>query len=37
MSTTYHSRLAKISRGLGEPMKGLEIEGLDVKLADRGW
>jgi pyridoxal 5'-phosphate synthase pdxS subunit len=29
--------LAKISRGLGDAMKGLEIEGLDVKLADRGW
>ncbi|HEX4821578.1 MAG TPA: pyridoxal 5'-phosphate synthase lyase subunit PdxS [Acidimicrobiales bacterium] len=29
--------LAKVSRGLGEPMKGLEIEELDVKLAERGW
>jgi pyridoxal 5'-phosphate synthase pdxS subunit len=29
--------LAKISRGLGEPMKGLEIDSLDIKLADRGW
>jgi pyridoxal 5'-phosphate synthase pdxS subunit len=29
--------LAKVSRGLGEPMKGQEIEELDVKLADRGW
>src|SRR5258706_14891317 len=29
--------LAKISRGLGDAMKGLEIAGLDVKLADRGW
>src|SRR5690349_4286720 len=29
--------LAKVSRGLGEPMKGLEIEGLEVKLAERGW
>jgi len=29
--------LAEVSRGLGEPMKGLEIEGLDVKLAERGW
>jgi pyridoxal 5'-phosphate synthase pdxS subunit len=29
--------LAKISRGLGDAMKGLEIEGLDVRLADRGW
>jgi len=29
--------LAKISRGLGEAMPGLEIDGLDTKLADRGW
>src|SRR5438874_8141952 len=29
--------LAKISRGLGDAMKGLEIDTLDVKLADRGW
>ena len=29
--------LAKVSRGLGEPMKGLEIGSLDVKLAERGW
>src|SRR5947208_749987 len=29
--------LAKVSRGLGEPMKGLEIDTLDVKLAERGW
>jgi pyridoxal 5'-phosphate synthase pdxS subunit len=29
--------LAKISRGLGEAMRGQEIETLDVKLADRGW
>jgi pyridoxal 5'-phosphate synthase pdxS subunit len=29
--------LAKISRGLGDAMKGLEIEGLETKLADRGW
>src|SRR5438128_10319448 len=29
--------LAKVSRGLGEPMKGLEIADLDVKLAERGW
>src|SRR4051812_5650041 len=29
--------LAKVSRGLGEPMKGLEIGTLDVKLAERGW
>jgi pyridoxal 5'-phosphate synthase pdxS subunit len=29
--------LAKVSRGLGEAMPGLEIEGLDTRLADRGW
>jgi pyridoxal 5'-phosphate synthase pdxS subunit len=41
VEATTHFRdaeiLAKISRGLGEPMKGLEIADLDVKLADRGW
>jgi pyridoxal 5'-phosphate synthase pdxS subunit len=29
--------LAKVSRGLGPAMPGLEIAGLDVKLAERGW
>jgi pyridoxal 5'-phosphate synthase pdxS subunit len=29
--------LAKISRGLGSPMQGQEIDQLEVKLADRGW
>jgi pyridoxal 5'-phosphate synthase pdxS subunit len=29
--------LAKISRGLGDAMPGLEMDKLDVKLADRGW
>ena len=29
--------LAKLSRGLGEAMPGLEMEGLETKLADRGW
>jgi pyridoxal 5'-phosphate synthase pdxS subunit len=29
--------LAKVSRGLGEAMRGQEIDQLDVKLADRGW
>jgi len=29
--------LAKVSRGLGAAMPGLEIGGLDTKLADRGW
>jgi pyridoxal 5'-phosphate synthase pdxS subunit len=29
--------VAKVSRGLGRPMKGQEIAELDVKLAERGW
>jgi pyridoxal 5'-phosphate synthase pdxS subunit len=29
--------LAKVSRGLGEPMRGLEIESLETRLSDRGW
>ena len=29
--------VAKVSRGLGEAMKGEEIDTLDVRLADRGW
>ncbi|MEJ5254677.1 MAG: pyridoxal 5'-phosphate synthase lyase subunit PdxS [Acidimicrobiales bacterium] len=29
--------LAKVSRGLGDAMPGLEIGSLDTKLADRGW
>ena len=29
--------LAKVSRGLGEAMRGEEIGQLDVKLTDRGW
>ncbi|QGG95142.1 pyridoxal 5'-phosphate synthase lyase subunit PdxS [Actinomarinicola tropica] len=29
--------LAKVSRGLGKAMPGLEIGGLETKLADRGW
>jgi pyridoxal 5'-phosphate synthase pdxS subunit len=29
--------LAKVSEGLGDAMKGLEISKLDVKLAERGW
>lgn len=29
--------LAKVSRGLGDAMKGLEIASLEVKLAERGW
>jgi pyridoxal 5'-phosphate synthase pdxS subunit len=29
--------LAKVSRGLGEAMRGAEMEGLAVRLAERGW
>ena len=29
--------VAKVSRGLGEAMRGEEIGALDVKLAERGW
>jgi len=29
--------LAKCSEGLGEPMEGLEIDGLEHKYAERGW
>jgi pyridoxal 5'-phosphate synthase pdxS subunit len=29
--------LAKVSRGLGEAMRGQEIDTLETKLADRGW
>src|SRR5947208_301788 len=29
--------LAKVSHGLGEPMHGLEIAGLETRLQDRGW
>src|SRR3982751_6630257 len=29
--------IAKVSRGLGDAMRGEEIDKLDVKLADRGW
>jgi pyridoxal 5'-phosphate synthase pdxS subunit len=29
--------LGKVSRGLGRAMPGLEIDGLETKLADRGW
>jgi pyridoxal 5'-phosphate synthase pdxS subunit len=41
VEATTHYRdadiLAKISRGLGQPMTGLEIDKLDVRLSDRGW
>ena len=29
--------VAKVSKGLGAAMIGLEISSLEVKLADRGW
>jgi pyridoxal 5'-phosphate synthase pdxS subunit len=29
--------VAKVSRGLGDPMRGTEADKVDVKLADRGW
>jgi pyridoxal 5'-phosphate synthase pdxS subunit len=29
--------LAKLSHGLGDPMKGLEIDRLETRLAERGW
>jgi len=41
VEATTHFRdpqiLVKVSKGLGEPMRGQEIDSLDVKLADRGW
>jgi pyridoxal 5'-phosphate synthase pdxS subunit len=41
VEATTHFRdphiVAKVSRGLGTAMPGLEIDQLDVKLADRGW
>jgi pyridoxal 5'-phosphate synthase pdxS subunit len=39
-ATTHYADptiVAKVSRGLGEPMRGEEIDQLDVKLAERGW
>ena len=39
-ATAHHQDadiLAKVSRGLGEAMRGEEIGELDVKLAERGW
>ncbi len=39
-ATTHYADpmiVAKVSRGLGAAMRGEEIAGLDVKLADRGW
>jgi pyridoxal 5'-phosphate synthase pdxS subunit len=41
VEATTHFRdasiVAKVSRGLGDPMKGLEIKDLETKLAERGW
>jgi pyridoxal 5'-phosphate synthase pdxS subunit len=41
VEATAHFRdphiVAKVSRGLGKPMKGQEIAELEVKLAERGW
>ncbi len=41
VEATTHYRdpavVAKVSRGLGEAMPGLEMENLETKLADRGW
>jgi pyridoxal 5'-phosphate synthase pdxS subunit len=39
-ATTHYADptiVVKVSRGLGDAMRGEEIAGLDVKLADRGW
>jgi pyridoxal 5'-phosphate synthase pdxS subunit len=39
-ATTHYADagiVAKVSRGLGEAMRGEEISTLDVKLAERGW
>jgi pyridoxal 5'-phosphate synthase pdxS subunit len=41
VEATTHFRdphiLAKVSRGLGEPMTGIGMDQITVKLADRGW
>jgi pyridoxal 5'-phosphate synthase pdxS subunit len=41
VEATTHYRdphiLAKVSRNLGEPMAGSEIDAIEVRLADRGW
>jgi pyridoxal 5'-phosphate synthase pdxS subunit len=41
VEATTHFRdadiVAKVSRGLGEAMRGEEVASLDTKLADRGW
>ena len=41
VEATTHFRnaeiIAKVSEGLGEAMQGIEIEKLEVKMANRGW
>lgn len=41
VEATAHFRdpaiVAKVSRGLGEAMRGVDAAGVEVKLADRGW
>jgi pyridoxal 5'-phosphate synthase pdxS subunit len=40
LATTHYDnpkKIAKYSENLGTPMKGIEIEKLEVKLQDRGW
>jgi pyridoxal 5'-phosphate synthase pdxS subunit len=41
VEATTHFRdaeiIAKVSRGLGEPMRGEEMDRIEVKLAERGW
>ena len=41
VEATAHFRdssiVAKVSRGLGEAMRGAEIQGLDTRMAERGW
>jgi pyridoxal 5'-phosphate synthase pdxS subunit len=41
VEATTHFRdadiLAKVSRGLGEPMTGIGMDDIDVRLAERGW
>ena len=39
-ATTHYADagiVAKVSRGLGEPMRGEEAENVDVRLSERGW
>jgi pyridoxal 5'-phosphate synthase pdxS subunit len=39
-ATTHYrdpAMVAKVSRGLGDAMPGLEIGELDTKLSERGW